>query len=32
MLAVDSVPPAYATAELDEGILCVFSTGKAWLW
>ncbi len=32
MLAVASVPPVYATSQLDEGILCVFSTGKAWLW
>ncbi len=32
MLAVASAPPVYATSQLDEGILCVFSTGKAWLW
>ncbi len=32
MLAVASVPPVYVTSQLDEGILCVFSTGKAWLW
>jgi hypothetical protein len=32
MLAVASVPPVYTTSQLDEGILCVFSTGKAWLW
>jgi hypothetical protein len=31
-LAVASVPPVYATSQLVEGILCVFSTGKAWLW
>ncbi len=31
MLAVTSVPPVYVTSQLDEGILCVFSTGKAWL-
>ncbi len=24
MLAVASVPPVYATSQLDEGILCVF--------
>ncbi len=30
-LAVASVPPVYVTSQLDEGILCVFSTGKAWL-
>ncbi len=28
---VASVPPVYATSQLDEGILCVFSTGKARL-
>jgi len=28
MLAVASVPPVYATSQLDEGVLCVFSTGK----
>ncbi len=28
MLAAASVPPVYATSQLDEGILCVFSTGK----
>ncbi len=32
MLAVASVPPVYATSQLDEGILCIFITGKAWLW
>jgi hypothetical protein len=32
MLAVASVPPVYATSQLDEGILCVSSTGKARLW
>jgi hypothetical protein len=32
MLAVASVPPVYATSQLDEGILCGFSTGKARLW
>ena len=32
MLAVASVPPVYATSQLDKGILCVFSTGKARLW
>ncbi len=31
-LAVTSVPPVYATSQLDEGILCIFSTGKARLW
>jgi hypothetical protein len=29
MLAVASVPPVYVTSQLDEGILCIFSTGKA---
>jgi hypothetical protein len=24
--------PIYATSQLDEGILCIFSAGKAWLW
>ncbi len=24
--------PSFATSQLDEGILCVFSTGKARLW
>ncbi len=29
MLAVASVPPVYATSQLDEGILCVsFALGK----
>jgi hypothetical protein len=28
MLAVASVPPVYTTSQLDEGILCVFSSGK----
>ncbi len=28
MLAVASVPPAYTTLQLDEGILCVFALGK----
>ncbi len=32
MLAVASVPPVYVTSQLDEGIFCFFSTGKAWLW
>jgi hypothetical protein len=32
MLAVTSVPPVYVTSQLDEGILCVFSTGKARLF
>ncbi len=32
MLAVASVPPVYATSQLDEGILCVFRTGKTRLW
>jgi hypothetical protein len=32
MLAATSVRPVYATSQLDEGILCVFSTGKARLW
>ncbi len=32
MLAVASIPPAYITSQLDERILCIFSTGKAWLW
>jgi hypothetical protein len=32
MLAVTSVPQVYATSELDEGILCVFSTVKDRLW
>ena len=32
MLAVASVPPVYVTSQLDEGILCIFSTGKARLW
>ncbi len=32
MLAVASVPPVYISSQLDEGILCFFSTGKAWLW
>ncbi len=32
MLAVASVPPVYTTSQLDEGILCVFSSGKALLW
>jgi hypothetical protein len=27
-----TVPPVYVTSQLDEGILCVSSTGKAWLW
>ena len=31
-LAVASVPPVYATSQLDEGILCVLSSGKTWLW
>ncbi len=31
-LAVASVPPVYAASQLDEGILCVFSSGKARLW
>ncbi len=30
-VAVASVPPVYVTSQLDEGILCVISTGKAWL-
>ena len=30
-LAVTSVPPGYVTSQLDEGIMCVFSTGKARL-
>ncbi len=30
--AVASVPPVYVTSQLDEGILCIFSTGKARLW
>ncbi len=32
MLAVASVPPVYVTSQLDEGILCIFSTGKVRLW
>ncbi len=32
MLPVASVPPVYVTSQLDEGIMCVSSTGKAWLW
>ena len=28
MLAVTSVPPVYATSQLDEGILCVLELGK----
>ncbi len=32
MLAVTSVPPVYVTSQLDEGILCIFSAEKAWLW
>ncbi len=32
MLAVASVPPVYVTSQLDEGILCIFSNGKSWLW
>jgi hypothetical protein len=28
MLAVASVPPVYATSQLDEGIWCVFASGK----
>ncbi len=32
MLAVASVPPVYVTSQLDECILCIFSTGKARLW
>jgi hypothetical protein len=28
MLAVASVPPVYATSQLDEGILCVLALGK----
>ena len=28
MLAVASVPPAYTTSQLDEGIMCVFALGK----
>jgi hypothetical protein len=27
-LAFTSVPPVYATSQLDEGILCVFALGK----
>ncbi len=27
-----TVPPVNVTSQLDEGILCVSSTGKAWLW
>ncbi len=27
-LAVASVPPVYATSQLDEGILCVLALGK----
>jgi hypothetical protein len=30
-LAVASVPPVYVTSQLDEGIMCVFCTGKARL-
>ncbi len=32
MLAVASVPTVYVTSQLNEGILCIFSTGKAWSW
>ena len=28
MLAVASVLPVYATSQLDEGILCVFTLGR----
>ena len=28
MLAVASVPPVYATSQLDEDNLCVFALGK----
>ncbi len=28
MLAVASVPPVYATSQLDEGITCFFALGK----
>ncbi len=31
-LAVASVPSVNAISPLDEGILCVFSTGKTRLW
>ncbi len=27
-VAVASVPPVYATSQLDEGILCVLALGK----